>query len=227
MTGLYIVGGVLLFFILLLLSSVHVRIRYEDELFLRLRFWFIRYTVPMTAQEAEDVTEAAVENDQDESLVQQMKDLIKKRGVKDFLGFLRDILLILAKTSKEILKRIKLRECTLRMTAAGGDAAETAVNYGKACSIVYPAVALLFEYIPCRKRNIEIKADFMNEKSELFFEARLKLRLGFLLKEGIKMLIGLVPLLKWFKGQQSTGKTAEEEEKLREISRKANEKKQE
>lgn len=206
MTVLIVVGIILLLLLLLLFMPIVLQISYKDEFAVTARYLFLKFSLPVAEEDTEEPEEAPEETEKEEGLLQRLKDVFKAHGLKGFLNLLGDIAGLVFNTAKGVLRRVKIKECNLSMIIAGEDAAETALQYGRACAVVYPAFSLIFEYIPCKKQNVAVKVDFQKEKTEINFTVRLHIKLLFLVNENVKAFVKLLPLLKKIKGNGS-GKT--------------------
>jgi len=96
----------------------------------------------------------------------------------DFVESFRDIVKGIWKLLGSFLGRTILKKLTLKLTIAGEDAAQTAITYGWANSIVYPIVGAIVECVEeYEDLDVSITPDFSEEaKSDVIFEAVLKTR---------------------------------------------------
>jgi hypothetical protein len=88
------------------------------------------------------------------------------------LGIAADLLSSLKGGAGMIVRRFRIYRVRLSMIVAGGDAAETAVDYGKCNAAVYSAYALAKNFLNLKNPEIEIRPDFVSEKGSVDFEMR-------------------------------------------------------
>ncbi|WP_101908819.1 DUF2953 domain-containing protein [Marasmitruncus massiliensis] len=88
------------------------------------------------------------------------------------LGIAADLLSSLKGGAGMIVRRFRIYRLRLSMIVAGGDAAETAVDYGKCNAAVYSAYALAKNFLNLKNPEIEIRPDFVSEKGSVDFEMR-------------------------------------------------------
>ena len=66
---------------------------------------------------------------------------------------------------KPIFRHIKFRQLNIDITVASDNAADTAINYGRLCAGVYPALSVILNVIKYDDYKVNIRPDF--DKSEL------------------------------------------------------------
>lgn len=126
----------------------------------------------------------------------------KKPAGKISLEQLRTFLELYERFSEETKKliiKVKNKACIdkikLALTVGGGDAADTAITYGEACAVIFPAVSALGNLVKIKRNQIKITPQF-NGESSIVFEAVLSIRLGTAISVGFvsiaKILISLV-----------------------------------
>ena len=89
---------------------------------------------------------------------------------------------------KDFLRHANVKELELRLTAAGEDAADTAVKYGYACSVVYPVVSMITALSGYKNYKVSVIPGFREKESSVF--CYIKIRFGpiFLVASGFKAL---------------------------------------
>ena len=71
------------------------------------------------------------------------------------------------------MRAITVDRLYLDVLVASGDAAQTAIDYGKICAVVYPIQALIESKMRVRRRAINISTDFLHDSGELKADIRL------------------------------------------------------
>ena len=84
-----------------------------------------------------------------------------------------------------------IRKLWLRINVADGDAANTAVKYGKVCAGVYPSLGYILDTVHSKNCSIKINPDFLGSKSEGAFDIHLFIIPSKLIGSAIKMGLSL------------------------------------
>lgn len=110
------------------------------------------------------------------------------RDICDFFGLLGTII----KTTKKIvilaIKKLTIEDLTLKITVSSENSAETAINYGRVSSIVYPIATLLFNLNRPKNYNIVVSPDFLSTKMNFYLKLCAKMRIWNLLVLVIEIL---------------------------------------
>ena len=115
----------------------------------------------------------------------------------------------LGKMFSSFKKHIVIRELYLFMTVTGGcDAAETAMEYGRICQKVFPAMGFICTNLPVKKYDVEIEPDFIGVKNSAQFATSIHIRPIFFINAVIVLVIRLVfkVVLKFLKGIKNKSK---------------------
>jgi hypothetical protein len=89
----------------------------------------------------------------------------------------------------ELWSCVFIEKFSLNFAISEEDAAQTAVQYGKICAVVYPLIKILSTGKKWKNFEVHIFPDFKEEKSRIKFYTKLRLRLGRILFWGFKLLI--------------------------------------
>ena len=101
------------------------------------------------------------------------------------MKIVKDLLVIVKNLSIYLLKRIYVVKFYLEVKISEEDSAQTAIKYGQACSVLYPAMNFLFQNIKVKNPNVKINPDFNSEKTSVYFSMIFKIRLIYILKAGL------------------------------------------
>ena len=101
---------------------------------------------------------------------------------------MKELAQLLTEAVKDFLRHANVKELELRLTAAGEDAADAAVKYGYACSVVYPVVSMITALSGCKNYKVSVIPGFREKESSVF--CYIKIRFGpiFLVASGFKAL---------------------------------------
>ena len=190
MTALWIILGFFAFLFLLLLCPITLTASYETQLEAKLRFLFFSYRLAPKKEKKPKKKGKAKKQEEGSPAVQEskLKQLIKERGFAGFLRLMKELAQLLTEAVKDFLRHANVKELELRLTAAGEDAADTAVKYGYACSVVYPVVSMITALSGCKNYKVSVIPGFREKESSVF--CYIKIRFGpiFLVASGFKAL---------------------------------------
>lgn len=95
-----------------------------------------------------------------------IKKIYKQKGLQGTISYFCNVLTILLKKMRRVIKHFKFRRFKLDISVATSDAANTAIQYGKICAAVYPVISLLQSITDFKSKEINISADFEKTNSE-------------------------------------------------------------
>lgn len=197
MLALYIVLGFLFLIALILFSSISVNISINPEISLDLRFWFLKFKIPLDKKNKPEKEEKSQSSEEPKPHKKNyFKDSIKNKGIAATVTELFDILKVLFSEFDRLLKHLRIKKFKLLINVASHDPAVTAVEYGAVCAVVFPAVKLVEDKTKLSRKGtrVTVNSDFNSEKPELIFDAKLKLRVIRILISGLSLLKLLIKL---------------------------------
>ena len=127
-------------------------------------------------------------------------------GLSGLLRLAGDFLRLTGTSAVKIIRRLRVRDFDLYVLAGGEDAAASAILYGQACAVVYPAAEALFALAKCRRRRVTVDLDYRIKAPAAQLSADVSVRPIFLLVYGLQYLIGLLPIYQRFSGPESGAK---------------------
>ena len=86
--------------------------------------------------------------------------VLKEEGVRAVIEYYLQIGRLLKSAAERLMRAITVDRLYLDVLVASGDAAQTAIDYGKICAVVYPIQALIESKMRVRRRAINISTDF-------------------------------------------------------------------
>ncbi len=161
------VAAVITLIVVLLNLNVTVRVHYDDEeqvIRCTAHYLWLKYVIAPTEESNKYLRE--------EKLLKKGKELnwddeVTLQGLyeeKGLIGFLQVLKLTIKNTWSllvSFLKRATLRKLEIKLNVVGEDAADTAIIYGWANSIVYPIVGAIVENVAEYKDlDVQINPDF-------------------------------------------------------------------
>lgn len=184
MTAVIIVLALLLFITVVLVVPFGADITFKGDFSVKIKFLGIPVfrTSPKPkgkhAKQTKKKEKPKKEREENKAL-KETKDIFtflrKKYGflgaVRKIFGFLKEVL----SEVKDLLKMVRVKKTVLNITVASPNAAQTAIEYGGVCSVVYPVLSCLNSCAKVGLKTVNIKSDF--DKKEPLFDFSLTVRL--------------------------------------------------
>lgn len=186
-----IVACILLFFVLLFSANIRVIVRADaDNTYVRIRYLFLSID-PLKERKPKKQKKKKPKKEPPQqvearSAKSKLDDFKKK--VDDFMPLIES----LSTATKKILRGVRVRSFVLYLKVGKEDAAETAIEYGRLCALVYGAYAAINNFLTIPRPSITLESDFKNECFEWRFSALIKARLFLFVRVGTGLLWGLV-----------------------------------
>ncbi len=154
--------GIPLLIFLLLLFPVSFDACYNSEgVYLTIKYLFIKKEILKPTQGEESVEEIVEE----EALEQENKiiSLVKNKGLMNLLSIFKELIKLAFGTLKKIVRKIKIKYMGIDINVSSDNAADTAIRYGQACTVVYPFVSAVTSLTKCRKYDAKLGLDYKRE----------------------------------------------------------------
>ena len=223
MTALYIIIGVIAFFIILLSIRITINGEYFDDFKLAVSWLFIKIHIfPLKKKEKKSEEEKPKEQKDEVKEEKPQKTstkednifvkFYKNQGVDGVVQLVNNAATDIGKFSKTFKKHIVLRELYLWMTVScDQDAGETALEYGRMCQKVFPPLGLICSTLPVKKYDVDISPDFLGKKNKANFAFSVSVRPIFFINATISLVFRLLfnVVIKFLKGIKN--KTNEKE----------------
>ena len=173
MTALIIIAAIILFLLILLFLPLTVDLSYSDKLLLKVKYSGITLFNNSKAKKTKKVKKTQRKrNDGENKKPTKKKDnfvvsTYKQKGLLGTIKYFSNILSLVLKKLWWLIKRLKFKKFKLDLAIATNDAADTAIEYGKTCAALYPVLSLLQTNINFKPQEINVRADFEKNKTEL------------------------------------------------------------
>ncbi len=168
MIFLYILLAVAVLIGAVMLIPIRVYVSFDNDIKLSLKILFRRICI--LPRKEKNVAEKA---DRGEAKKQK---IIGKGGVFDSLSQLFCIIKMLFGKVVWVLSKIKIHKLDARIVVAKPDAADTGIEYGAVCSLIYPALGFLGSRTDISKANVNVVADFDSGEGSITAETEISLR---------------------------------------------------
>lgn len=131
----------------------------------------------------------------------EKKEKSKKGGSwQDFQPVVKTILEFL----EQFRQKIRVNDLELKLTLAGDDPCDLALNYGRTWAALGNLMPLLEQCFVIKKRDVEVQCDFTSDKTRIYARADVTITLAralhLLSSHGIKVIKDLLKLKKLRKG---------------------------
>lgn len=186
MIALYILGGLAVLTALLLFCDVTVRVDYRETFRLAVGYLFLRFQLVPEAPKkprkkkkaAEKTAGAAPEKKSGKKMNISLGDIVK---------ILREVLAALGR----LTGKARVRPCRLWILVASGDAAQTALNYGRYCAGVAALNAVLREAVGDVRPDFRVGWDYTHEKTQIQAQITVRIRLFWIVGNAVRLLWNL------------------------------------
>lgn len=204
MVALYIVLGILLLLFLILLIRVQVFATYADDLTLSLKVLFVKIQLlpakkkekkpkeekPKEKKPKEEKPKPKEEKKKKPSYLSKLKE---KKGLSGLLSLFTSAAKIAGGMLKSIFSHIVIKKLDVGIALSGEEASSVALNYGRVCSVLYPAVNVICAATVCENYNVVVEPVFDPDKpTEVYADVHAYLRLIFVLAAAIKAAVKLL-----------------------------------
>ena len=216
MTALYVIVGIIAFFIILLSVRITINAEFFDEFKLSVSWLFIKLQIlpskksdkPKKEKKPKEKKEEPEPEPQPEEQPAEKKENIfvtfyNNQGFDGVVQLINNAASALGNMFISFKKHIVIRELYLFMSVTGGcDAAETAMQYGRLCQKIFPAMSFICSNLPVRKYDVEIEPDFLGLKNNAQFAVSIHIRPVFFINAVIVLVFRLIfhVALKFLKG---------------------------
>ena len=180
---LIILAGIIGVILLLLYSSVTLRIYYDDDIRLSVRYLgitFYRYPKKKKKINISDHTYVKTHGQKKKPKTTKNKQAKPQKPGRDIASTVKNLVGILKKIAESTSQKLRVRLAKIHITVSSDDAAKTAITYGIVSSSVACAVGLLEEFTalaPANHNDVRVDADFLSGKSTCDIKIIIKLRL--------------------------------------------------
>ena len=191
MTALYIILGIIAFFVILLSIKFTVTVHYENDVAVSVQWLFLKFDI-LPKKEKENKTKKEKKKKTKEEKPKEESEVIREpkkkkkdnmfvrfynnRGVSGVVQLLKDAAKAVGGMFRRIGRAFLFEELIISLKVGAGDSAETAIKYGKTCSAAFPAMGLIVSTMRVKKYNIEINPDFIYGKNEARLHTKVSVR---------------------------------------------------
>ena len=225
MTGLYIFLGIIALIVVLLSIRVTINGEFFNEFKLSVKWLFLKFDILPAKKKDKPEKEKAPKEKKEKTATEEVADdtqtekkenifvkFYNNQGFDGVIQLINNVGVALGKLMHSFKKHIVMRELYLWMTVTGGcDAAETALEYGRICQKVFPAMSFICTNLTVKKYDVEIEPDFLGSKNKAEFAFSVSIRPIFILNALIVLVFRLLVkvVLKFLMGIKDKSKNNE------------------
>lgn len=202
MTFLYILLGIILFFVAVLSVPFHITVGYDEKIRVSIRYLFIKLDIlPVKSKPKKEKKpkEPKPEKPEEEKQVppkekkpNPLLEMVKANGYDGMMVVLSNLVRILKIYGGKLFKSVVFDEIYYYTCVATGDAASTAIKYGQTCQKVYPLMGYICSNNVVKKYDIDVDTDFLANKTrgEFFIDMHICIRK--IINASIAMVVRLI-----------------------------------
>ncbi len=191
MTGfqifLTVIFSIIALIVIILSIPLKVALGYDDKISLDIRYLFVKLKIlptdPNKPKKEKAPKEKKPEEPKKEEVPKEKKpnpiiEMAKANGFDGMMEILGNLGNVLKIFGGKLLRSIVFNKTDINITVGTGDAASTALKYGKTCQKIYPIMGFLCSNNVVKHHNINISADFLanDTKGNFYFEMNICLR---------------------------------------------------
>lgn len=215
MPALITILSIIIGFVLLLSINVRFYIVYSQQLALDVGWLFLRFKlIPKKdkgkdkEKKEEDKKPKKEEKPKKKKKSSIFRDYYENQGVVGVTELIQNAAASLKKLSVYFLKSIKIKKLHLKVKITGEDSAKTAINYGRFCAAVYPAIGTINSAVKVKNQQITVAPDYFSNNNETYLDATVLISPLILLTAVFIFAFDFIfnVLIKFFRGSQKANK---------------------
>ena len=207
MTALYIILGIIAFFVIVLSIPVVLDLEYTDAVRCKVSWLFLKFDIypfPEKKKKEEkpkkEKKEEKPEEKKEEKPKQKKENFLKtfynNQGLSGVLELLNNCVAALKRFSVKFIKRaVIFKKFHLDIHITEDDAAATAIKYGKVCSALYPSLGFICSNMKVKDYKVNVLADYCGEKTTVEFVTKTAFIPRALINAGIALVFSLLKQL--------------------------------
>lgn len=191
MTALYIICGIAAFLLFVLFSSARVKIKFDEDIRVKVGFWFLRFTVYPKKEKTDKKKLKKTSDKKQEKEPNYISQMIKRDGIIEMVDFFIDTVKDLIGKINSLVGHIHIDKLFLVIGVGDDDAASAAIKCGVINSVLYPFLGYLASKTKFYKNDVTVHPMYDGE-SYIKLEIKARIRLIHLLKEAFAIFARLI-----------------------------------
>lgn len=207
MTALYIILGIIAFFIIVLSIPVVLDLEYTDAVRCKISWLFLKFTLypfPEKKKKEKKPKEEKKEEKPEEKKEEKpkpkkenfLKTFYNNQGLSGVIELINNCVGALKRFSVRFIKRaVIIKKFHLDIHVTEDDAAATAIKYGKVCAALYPSLGFICSNMKVKDYKANVFADYCGEKTTVSFVTKTAFIPRALINAGIALVFSLLKQL--------------------------------
>lgn len=207
MTALYIILGIIAFFIIVLSIPVVLDLEYTDAVRCKVSWLFLKFTLypfPEKKKKEKKPKEEKKEEKPEEKKEEKpkpkkenfLKTFYNNQGLSGVIELINNCVGALKRFSVRFIKRaVIIKKFHLDIHITEDDAAATAIKYGKVCAALYPSLGFICSNMKVKDYEANVFADYCGEKTTVSFVTKTAFIPRALINAGIALVFSLLKQL--------------------------------
>ncbi|MFI3324747.1 MAG: hypothetical protein R3Y35_01080 [Clostridia bacterium] len=198
---------ILAFIILITLIPITVIVDYNKKLQLSIKYLFLTFDLTKDKKQKAVTSSKKTkkEKKQENTWITKLKELYKEEGAGGLLNIIKILMKPMSKLVYNFVKCMRVKDLDIYFKVSGDDAAQTATNYGKACSIIYPFINGFSSLAHINKPRVTVDLDYNAVESVAIATCKINLiPLEALIKITLDVIILVKELLKFKKEENKS-----------------------
>ncbi|MDR1409451.1 MAG: DUF2953 domain-containing protein [Oscillospiraceae bacterium] len=181
MRGWCIVAGIFVALVLLLCVRARFKVHYDETLCsVKLGWFFFSVTLYPKKEKPKKKAKRKTKTDKDKPKEKSglFRPYMNQEGIAGAFAILRQALDALGGTLRGLRKDLLIHnlQVYVDVASASGDAADTAILYGKACAVLYPLVNGIITAVRTGRYDVIVNPDYLASSSRAELYATVSLR---------------------------------------------------
>jgi len=166
---LILLAVLLLILLVCFLSSVKIRVKYDGQVFIKIKYLFFSFQVMPADKKRKKKKTDEKEKDKEKDAKKDDKPIYQK--ILDMKPVLSDII----SAAGKLIKSIEITNFELIAKIASKDPSKTGMEYGMAAAATGTIIPIVENNFKVKRRRIEVNADFEGDIPEFFVDTTLKI----------------------------------------------------
>lgn len=202
MTFLYVLLGIIAFFVIILSIPLNISIGYDDKIRVSIRYLFVKLNILPAKSKPKKEKPPKEPKPEKEKKPQEKKpksskpnpivEMVKANGYDGMMTVIGNLGRILKTYGGKLFKSVVFDDIYLYISVGTGDAASTAIKYGETCQKVYPPLGFICSNNIVKKYKIDVESDFLANKTKSEFSCDFHICIRKIINASIAMVVRLI-----------------------------------
>lgn len=199
MTAVIVTGSIILLFAVLLLSPVVVTLYYKDGDFgarIRYLLFYMSFSPTAVAKRAEKKAARATKKEFEKQAEEEETPQKEKKALADTVKTVWSYVKASKKGLDTLRRNLIFYKIRVNAVIAQEDAHQTAIMYGRVCTLVSTGLGVLSAIFPVREPIISIMPDFVSENTRADISLKIRISPLFIIVAAVQTLVRIIKVQK-------------------------------